>query len=170
MAVQLLAVGRVVRPHGVRGELLLEVLTEFPLHLAETEVVYVGEAAVPHALRRVRMQRGQQQLIIHLADCLDRNAAEAYRGQLIQIKAEQAAPLPPGRYYHHQILGLDVVTEAGEPLGQVTEILETGANDVYVVKGPAGEELLLPALRSVILQVDLEARRMTVHLMEGLRP
>ena len=169
MAIQFLAVGRVVRPHGVRGELALEVLTEFPLHLAETEVVYVGEAAVPHTLRRARIQRGQQ-LIIQLADCLDRNAAEAYRGQLIQIKTEQAAPLPPGRYYHHQILGLDVITDGGESLGQVSEILETGANDVYVVKGPAGEELLLPALRSVILQIDLEARRMTVHLMEGLRP
>jgi 16S rRNA processing protein RimM len=168
MAIQFLAVGRVLRPHGVRGELVLDVLTEFPLHLGEAEVVYVGEAAVPHPLRRVRVQRGQQ-LIIQLADCLDRNAAESYRGQLIQIKVEQAAPLPPGRYYHHQILGLDVTTDAGEALGQVTDILETGANDVYVVTGPAGEELLLPALRSVILQIDLEARRMTVHLMEGLR-
>jgi 16S rRNA processing protein RimM len=170
MAIEFLAVGRVMRPHGVRGELLLEVLTEFPQHLAEGEVVYVGEAAVAHTLRRVRMQRGQRHLIIQLADCLDRNAAEAYRGQLIQIKVEQAAPLPPGRYYHHQILGLDVMTDAGEALGQITEILETGANDVYVVTGPAGGELLLPALRSVILQIDLEARRMTVHLMDGLRP
>jgi 16S rRNA processing protein RimM len=169
MAIQFLAVGRVVRPHGVRGELALEALTEFPHHLAEVEVVYVGEAAEPHTLRRARLARGQQ-LIIQLADCLDRTAAEAYRGQLIQIKVEQAAPLPPGRYYHHQIVGLDVITEAGEALGQVTEILETGANDVYVVTGPTGEELLLPALKSVILQIDLEARRMTVHLMEGLRP
>jgi 16S rRNA processing protein RimM len=62
------------------------------------------------------------------------------------------------------------MTDAGEALGQITEILETGANDVYVVTGPTGEELLLPALRSVILQIDLEARRMTVHLMDGLRP
>jgi 16S rRNA processing protein RimM len=169
MAIQFLAVGRVVRPHGVRGELVLEVMTEFPLHLAEVETVYVGEAAVPHPLRRVRQQRGQQ-IVIQLADCLDRNAAETYRGQLVQIKTEQAAPLPPGRYYHHQILGLAVVTEAGEALGQVTEILETGANDVYVVTGAAGEELLLPALRSVILLIDLEARRMTVHVPEGLRP
>ncbi len=168
MAIEFLAVGRVLRPHGVRGELLLETLTEFPAHLAEAEEVYVGEAAVPHSLRRVR-ERGSQ-LIIQLADCLDRNAAEAYRGQLIQIKTEQAAPLPPGRYYHHQILGLEVISDTGEALGQVSEILETGANDVYVVTSAAGQELLLPALRSVILQIDLEARRMTVHLMEGLRP
>lgn len=169
MAIEFLAVGRVVRPHGVRGELALEVLTEFPAHLAEAEVVYVGEAAVPHTLRRVRAPRNGQ-IVIQLADCLDRNAAEAYRGQLVQIKTEQAAPLPPGRYYHHQIVGLDVQTDAGEALGQVTEILETGANDVYVVTGVDGQELLLPALRSVILQIDLEARRMTVHLLEGLRP
>ena len=168
MAIEFLAVGRVVRPHGVRGEMVLEVLTEFPEHLAEAETVYLGEPPVPHPLRQVRALR-HGQIVIRLADCPDRNAAEAYRGQLVHIRAEQAAPLPPGRYYHHQILGLAVTTETGETLGQVTEILETGANDVYVVTGPEGQEVLLPALRSVILQIDLEARRMVVHLLEGLR-
>ncbi len=166
MATQLLAVGRVLRPHGVRGELLLETLTEFPEHLAAVETVYLGETAVPHPLRQVRRHRDQ--LLIQLADCADRDAAEALRGQVVQILGEQAAPLPPGRYYHHQVIGLEVVTDAGETLGKVTEILETGANDVYVVQGPGGE-VLLPALRSVVLKIDLEAQRLTAHLPEGLR-
>lgn len=169
MPLPFLAIGRVLRPHGVRGELLLEMLTEFPEHLAETQTVFVGAegdaAPAPHPLRRAR-QHGND-LLVQLADCPDRNAAEAYRGQVVFIRAEQAAPLPPGRYYHHQILGLTVMSDTGETLGEVSEILETGANDVYVVRGAAGE-VLLPAIKDVVLSIDLDARRMTVHLLEGL--
>ncbi len=163
---EFLAVGRVLRPHGVRGELLLDVLTDFPERLKEVETVYLGDDAEPHVLEKVRFHRGQ--LLIRLADCADRNAAEAFRGQLVQIRIEPAAPPPPGSYYHHQIIGLQAVTDAGERLGEIAEILETGANDVYVVRGEHGE-LLLPAIKSVILAIDLDAGCMTVHLLEGLR-
>jgi 16S rRNA processing protein RimM len=166
MATEFLAVGRVIRPHGVRGELLLESLTDFPGHLREVEVVYLGDAAEPHPLAGAREHR--HQLIIRLGDCADRDCAERFRGQVVQIQAAAAAPLPPGFYYHHQLTGLAVVTEAGEDLGELVEVLETGANDVYVVRGPAGE-ILLPAIRSVIRHIDLDARRVTVHLLEGLR-
>lgn len=170
MPIQFLAIGNVIRPHGVRGELLLETLTDFPEHLAEVETVYLGQADAdtpqPHPLRRARLH--QRDLLIQLADCLDRDAADAYRGQTVFIRTEQAAPLPSGRYYHHQIIGLTVVTDEGERLGDIAEILETGANDVYVVAGPAGE-ILLPALQSVIQHIDLDAKKMTVHLLEGLR-
>jgi 16S rRNA processing protein RimM len=161
-----LAVGRVLRPHGVRGELLLESLTDFPEHLAEVDTVYLGEPAAPHRLVRARVHRGQ--VILQLADCDDRDCAEAYRGQVVSIEAQAAAPLPPGRYYHHQLIGLSVVSDEGEPLGELAEIIETGANDVYVVVGPAGE-VLLPAIDTVILDINLDARRITAHLIEGLR-
>jgi 16S rRNA processing protein RimM len=166
MPPEFLAIGRVLRPHGVRGELLLEALTDFPRHLDGVGTIYLGDAAEPHPLAGARMHRGR--LLIQLEDCVDREAAEAFRGQLVQIWFGDAAPPPPGSYYYHQIVGLAVVTEEGETLGEVTEILETGSNDVYVVNGPSGE-ILLPALKSVILKVDLEAKRMTVHLIEGLR-
>ena len=161
-----LAVGRVLRPHGVRGELLIASLTDFPEHLSEHKTIYLGEPPVPHALAGVRIHRGQ--FIIRLADCHSREAADAYREQLVQIEAELAAPLAPGLYYHHQLLGLAVYTEEGEHLGELVEVLETGANDVYVVKGPQGE-LLLPVIADVIRSVDLEARRLTVQLLDGLR-
>ena len=166
MPPEFLAIGRVLRPHGVRGELLLEALTDFPEHLDGVGTIYLGDAAEPHPLAGARMHRGR--LLIQLEDCVDREAGEAFRGQLVQIWFGDAAPPPPGSYYYHQIVGLAVVTEEGEALGDVTEILETGSNDVYVVNGPSGE-ILLPALMSVILKVDLEAKRMTVHLIEGLR-
>jgi 16S rRNA processing protein RimM len=164
--VEFLAVGRVLRPHGVRGELLLATLTDYPEHLSEQSVVYLGEPPQAHPLAGVRIHRSQ--LIIRLADCHDRAGADAYRDQIVQIEAQSAAPLPPGLYYHHQLIGLAVYTEAGEHLGELSEVLETGANDVYVVKGPQ-EELLLPVIAEVIRSVDLEARRLTVRLLEGLR-
>jgi len=161
-----LAVGRVLRPHGVRGELLLASLTDFPEHLSEHETIYLGEPPVPHVLGGVRLHRGQ--LIIRLADCHTREAADLFREQIVQIEAQSAAPLPPGMYYHHQLVGLAVYTEEGEHLGELVEVLETGANDVYVVKSAAGE-VLLPVIADVIRGVDLDARRMTVHLLDGLR-
>ncbi len=166
MTPQLLAVGRVVRPHGVRGELLVNSLTDFPEHLAEVETVYVGDAAEPHPLESTRMHRGQ--FILRLGDCFDRDCAEKYRNQIIHIHAEAAAPLPPGKYYHHQVIGCRAFSDEGEDLGEIVDILETGANDVYVVSTPVGE-LLLPAIETVILNIDIEAKRVTVHLIDGLR-
>jgi 16S rRNA processing protein RimM len=166
MPIEYLAVGRGLRPHGVRGDLVLGPLTDFPEHLAQVETVYVGDDAEPHALETARLHR--QHLIIHLAGVDDREAAEAYRDRLVQIRADLAAPLPPGRFYHHQVVGLHVVTDDGEPLGEVVEVLETGANDVYVVAGHGGE-VLLPAIKDVILSIDLEAQQMRVHLLDGLR-
>jgi 16S rRNA processing protein RimM len=166
MTEQLVAVGRVLRPHGVRGDLLLQAITDFPERLSEVDTVYVGEAAEPHPLQGARLHRNQ--LLLHLADCHDRDCAEAYRGQLIQIRVDSVPPLPKGRYYHHEVLGLEVVTDEGETLGPVADILETGANDVWVVRAEGGE-ILLPAIKSVILKVDVAEGRVTVHLMDGLR-
>ncbi len=163
----LIPVGRVIRPHGVRGELVIEPVRVVmaPLELGET--VYLGERAEPHQVEALRHHRDRW--LLRLAGCDDRDAAEPFRGQVIQIERPPEAR-PPGHLYGHadEIVGLAVFTEAGEPLGEVTEIIVTGANDVYVVAGPGGE-LLLPAIPDVIRQVDLPARRLTVHLLEGLR-
>ena len=166
MPIDFLAVGRVLRPHGVRGELLLSTLTDYPEHLSKQTVIYLGEPPQAHPLAGVRIHRSQ--LIIRLADCHDRVGADAFRDQIVQIEAQSAAPLPPGLYYHHQLIGLAVFSDQGEHLGELTEVLETGANDVYVVTGPQGE-LLLPVIADVIRSVDLDSHRLTVHLLEGLR-
>ena len=166
MKTDFLAVGRVLRPHGLRGELLLSTLTAFPEHLNEVETVYLGDPPQPHPLSGVRLHRGR--LLITLADCHDRSAADPFRDQLVQIRLEAAAPRPPGRYYQHELIGLQVVTDEGEALGQVAEIISTGSADVYVVRGEQGE-ILLPAIRSVIRAIDTAAGQITVHLIDGLR-
>ena len=88
---------------------------------------------------------------------------------MVQVPREEAIPLEEGEYYYFQLVGLTVETESGERLGRLAEVLETGANDVYVVRGPRGE-VLLPAVEDVIRQVDLESRRVVVRLLPGMLP
>lgn len=162
-----LAIARVQKPWGVRGELKLEVLTGFPDQLGRLKRVYLGDEAVRHDV--VRFHWHGDELLLQLADVRDRNEAEPLRGQLVQIAREEAAPLQAGQYYEHQIIGLNVVTVDGQALGQVAQVLATGANDVYVVQGPRGE-ILLPARVEVVRAINLDAGTMTVSLLPGLMP
>jgi 16S rRNA processing protein RimM len=162
-----LAVARVVKPWGVRGEMKLQVLTSFPDQLDRLRRVYLGPQAVPYDVARFHWHSGE--LLLQLADVRDRNGAELLRGQLVQIAGEEAVPLKPGEYYEHQIVGLKAVTTGGELLGQVVQVLTTGANDVYVVQGPRGE-VLIPARVEVVREINLEAGTMTVTLLPGLLP
>ena len=120
----------------------------------------------PYHVQACRTSRGR--LLVELAECTDRDGAETLRGLEMYVSLGSAPPLPEGTYYQWQILGLLVVTGSGESLGKVVEILETGANDVYVVRGEGGQELLLPAIEDVVKEVDLEGGRMTVALLPGL--
>ncbi|MGQ0602667.1 MAG: ribosome maturation factor RimM [Anaerolineales bacterium] len=162
-----LTIGRILRPHGVRGELVVEAEPRYAGLLTEAETVYLGEEAAAHQLTGARWNRNR--LLIHLAGCDDRDLAEQYRGQVLRIELTEAPSLPPGTYYWNQILGLSVFTDAGEPLGVITNILETGANDVYIVTDAAGKELLIPAAPGVVQHIDIDAKQMTVRLPEGLR-
>lgn len=161
---QYLTIGKVLRPHGIRGELRLEIHTDSPTHLDDVEKVYIGEKRKAYPLLGYRLHQGV--LLITIKGVEDRTLAETFREQLVAVKMADAAPLKEGEFYHHQILGLNVVTDEGEALGQVSEIITTGANDVYVVQGQGGE-VLLPAIKSVVLKI--EPPQMTVHLPEGLR-
>ncbi len=108
-------------------------------------------------------------MIVLFGGVADRDEAEALRDEFVYIGMEDAVPLEEGEYYLFQIEGISVVTEDGSSLGTLTGLIETGANDVYVITEEDGSELLLPAIPEVILQVDIENQVMTVRLMEGLR-
>jgi 16S rRNA processing protein RimM len=161
-----LAIGRVARAFGLRGELRVTLLTEYPERLGQLQIVYLGSQTEPWKVESVRLHK--EAALFKLFGCDDRTAAESLRGMLVQVAREDAVPLEEGEYYEHQIVGIKVVEEDGTLLGKVTEIINTGANDVYVVIGADGE-LLLPAIESVILDIDLDADQMVVHLMDGLR-
>ncbi len=165
-----LAVGRVSRPHGVRGELRVEILTDYPGRLGQHAYFYLASPDSPEIVRRYpveKLRRHKEVLLLKLGGCDDRTGAEELRGQLVQIPTEEAVPLEEGEYYDFQLIGVKVEAESGESLGQVVEVLKTGANDVYVVRGSWGE-VLLPAVKDVVLKLDIEARLMVVNLLPGL--
>jgi 16S rRNA processing protein RimM len=164
---QFLVVGRVSRPHGLRGELRVEIHTDYPERFAVYKQLYVGPSFVPYKIKKHRFHHGRVLLTLEGVD--DRTKAEALQGQWVWIAIEDAIPLQEGEYYLHQVLGLQVTTVEGEALGRVTEVIETKANDVYVVQGTQGE-VLLPAIPQVIVKVDVQAGQMTVRLLDGLRP
>lgn len=164
-----LAVGRVLRPHGVRGELRVGILTDYPERLGQHTDFYLAQPDSPDVVQCYpveKLRRSKKVLLLKLAGCDDRNAADELRGMLVQIPIEEAVPLEEGEYYYFQLVGVRVEMENGEWLGQVTEVLETGANDVYVVQGPRGE-VLLPAVDDIVLELDLELKRMVVRLLPG---
>ena len=162
-----LAIGQVVRAHGLRGEVSVVVLTEFPERFDTTKQVYLGDQseAVPYDLESQRWHKSH--ILLKLAGVNDRTEAEKLKGLLVQVPVEEAVPLSAGAYYQHQVLGLEAVTTTGQSLGVVVNIIETGANDVYVVKGQ-GREILLPAIADVVKAIDLERRQIVIELMDGL--
>jgi 16S rRNA processing protein RimM len=105
---------------------------------------------------------------LRIEGCEDREAAEGFRGNELLIPTPDVEPLPDGVYYRWQILGLTVNEENGRYLGTVVDILETGANDVYIIRGDDARELLLPAIKDVILEVDLEGAQLLVRMLDGL--
>jgi 16S rRNA processing protein RimM len=165
-----LVVGRVLRPHGVRGDLRVEIITGSPERLGQHDHFYLAHPDSPEEVRRYPVEEvrlHKDSLLLKLEGCDDCNEAELLRDMLVQVPIEEAVPLEEGEYYHFQIVGVQVETESGEWLGQVMEVLETGANDVYVVRGPRGE-VLLPAIEDVVRKLDIEEKRMVVHLLPGM--
>lgn len=165
-----LAIGRIVGPHGIRGEVKVEPMTDFPERFQAGAKVSLGmqtgeTEATPVEIATARPHQGRW--LVQFSHVKDRNAAETLRDQYILIPEESAMPLGEHENYAHDLIGLDVATANGELIGKLVEILFTPANDVYITRGERGETLI-PATREVILAVDLAARRMTVALPEGL--
>ncbi|MGA9533967.1 MAG: ribosome maturation factor RimM [Anaerolineales bacterium] len=161
------AVGRVIRPHGVRGALQVDAISDLLLGLQPGTVVTFGEEH--WETKVIFLHAHRKRYLMAVEDCSDREHADLLRGSLIYLPAEAASSLPEGTYFHHQIVGLRVETEQGEALGHVLDILHTGANDVYIVGEEDGDELLIPAIGSVVQRIDLQEELMVVRLLPGLR-
>lgn len=161
-----LAAGKVRRPHGVRGEVVVELYTDFPERLRPKTKVYLGEQHIPQVLRSARPHK--EGLLLAFEGIGTPEEAGCFRNQTLYVSTKTLPRLADGEYYFHQLIGLTVVEEDGSALGTLTAIMETGANDVYVVTAASGAEILLPAIAEVVLGVDLEAQTMRVHLLPGL--
>ena len=161
-----LVIGEVLKPWGYRGEVKVKLATDFPTRLLKLKTIYLGSDTRAFHVERARLLSGFA--VMKFAGLDTPEEVAKLRGQVLQVAAEEAAPLREGQYFHHQIIGLQVWTTDGEHLGSVEAILETGANDVYVVRTLDGRDVLLPAIRDVIREVDLGHERMVVQLIPGL--
>lgn len=161
-----LMIGKLRRAHGIHGEILMDVSTDFPERLHPGKAIFVGEQHKPCKIENLRW--ANKNIIIKLCDVNTPEEIVQYRNQYIYISSEDLPELPDGEFYHHQLLGLMAETEDGTPIGIVKDILETGANDVYVIETEAGKEILLPAIFDVILSYDLDAGRLIVRLPDYL--
>ncbi len=161
-----LAVGRVIKPHGVHGEVRVELMTDLPERFKWLKAVYVGERN-PRRVAVESVRFHQEFVLLKLAGYPTRTEAEALRNELLQVPEEEAIPLEEGEYFLHQLVGLEVLTESGRSLGRLTDVLETGANNVFVVVGPGGE-LLIPDIPDVVREVDVAGGRVVIRPLPGL--
>jgi 16S rRNA processing protein RimM len=165
-----LAVGQVSGVHGLKGEIKIELHSDNPNRFAAGAELLLGEDLRP--VRIVQARPHKQQMLVLLAGIDRREQAETLRGQWLYIHESDAAELDEDTYWIHDIVGLTVKNADGQRLGVIREVLNTGANDVYVVETEPdvnrGRELLLPAVAEVVQKVDLDSGEMVVELLPGL--
>ena len=164
----LLKVGVITTTHGVRGEIKVFPTTDDAERFLELEYVLLDTG---RELRRLDIKnvRFFKNLVILKFDGIDNiNDIEKYKGKDLWIPREEAQELGEDEYYIADLQGLNVVLEDGTEFGTLRDVMETGANDVYIIDSNEHGEVLLPAIKECILDVDIETNTMTVHLMKGL--
>ncbi|MEO6797548.1 MAG: ribosome maturation factor RimM [Candidatus Dormibacter sp.] len=155
-----LRIGRILKAHGVRGGVRVESLTDFPDRFRPGRQVRVGDRSLTIA----RSSEAEGSLLITFVEVTDREQAAALTGLYLTVPLVDAHPLPAGRYYHFQLVGLQVIdSESGRVLGTVADVLSYPANDVLQVMGETGERLV-PMVSSVIKRVALDEGTVTVNL------
>ncbi len=160
-----IAVGRITRPHGVTGEVAVEVLSEVEGRFADDAVVWLEDG---RTLTVASSRPHKARLLVRFREVADRHAAEALHGALLLIPGSMSPPLPEGSWWDHEIVGCEVVTTSGRSLGTVEDVIHTAANDVWSAVDPDGVETLVPALKDLLVQVDVGTRRIVVRDVPGL--
>ena len=165
-----MVVGRVLRPHGVHGELLVEVLSDAPERFAPGAAVAAGDPDSGTPLRPLEVSSArlhQGRMLLSFAGVEDRDAAEPLRGSLLSIPLEAARELGADEFWRHQLVGLAVVDSRGNDRGVVSDVLPGAAHDLLEVRRPDGATALVPAVAALV-EVQLEAGRLVVQAIPGL--
>jgi 16S rRNA processing protein RimM len=160
-----LIIGRVLKPWSYRGEIKIEILTDFPDRFASLRKVYLGDDAKPFSVERAHLHG--KFVLVKLEGVDSDKAAAKLRGQLIYVVREEGVQLPKGTHFLYELIGLNVITTDGKPLGEIVDLLDTGANDVYVIRDGL-REILIPAIEDVVKEIAIERGEMVVELMDGL--
>jgi 16S rRNA processing protein RimM len=161
-----IAVGRINQTWGLKGHVKVTPFTSNPERLATGAELYLAGKQT----RVLDSVSPQGYPIMQFAGYTTREAAERLRDEIIEIDENSLPDLPDNEYYIDDLKGLIVVSSTGEEIGELVEVLTTGANDVYVVRRPGDKDVLVPAITDILLNVDLETRRMTIEVIPGLIP
>ena len=158
-----ITIGRILTTWGVKGKLKVKLETDFPQRFAPGSKVYINRQ--PMTIDSAEWHGDKLVIKLNTIDSIE--DARKLRGKTIEIYRNQVHPLPEGQYYHFQLIGLEVWTTQGELLGSITEIITTGSNDNYVVRGAKGETLI-PAIEDVVKSIDLDKGCLIIEPIEGL--
>ncbi len=165
---ELLRIGIISSTHGIHGEVKVFPTTEDIKRFKKLKQVLLDTGEKQMELEIEGVKFFKQFVILKFKGIDNINEIEPYRGKDLLVTRKQAIPLEEGEYFISDLIGLRVVSDQGEVLGTLTDVLQTGANDVYVVKREEKKDLLIPAILQCILKTDLINEVMTVHLLEGL--
>lgn len=158
-----LKIGKILKPQGIRGELKVLPLTDDPRRFIGLKTAYMkkGEEFVPVRLMGARVDRDTAYIFIEKV--YDRNEAEKLRNEFLYIDRENAIKLPEGRYFIVDLIGCTAVDRKGNTLGVLTDVLQPGANDVYVIKRPNGKELLVPVVDAFVDDINIETKTIRIN-------
>ena len=166
---ELLQVGAITSTHGIRGEVKVFPTTDDPKRFCKLKQVILDDGKSKIDLEVESVKFFKNLVIVKFKGLDDINEVAKYRKETLWVTRDQAVPLKKDEYFIADLIGLSVVTEDGEELGNITDVIQTGANDVYVVAKEGEEELLIPAIKECVKNVDLKNQVMTIFLMPGLR-
>ena len=163
----LLQVGVITTTHGIRGEVKVYPTTDDPRRFEVLPSVLMDTGKELCELEIQRVKYFKQFVILKFRDVDDINEIEPYKGKSLYVARDMAVPLGENEYYIADLIGMEVFLEDGSLFGRIKDVMETGANDVYIVQTQE-KEVLIPAIKDCILQVDVQSNKMVIHLMKGL--
>ena len=165
----MLVIGEIVGAHGIKGEVKVYPHTDYPERYFEMDTVTISKGELTRVLFIQKVRRQKNVFVFQFKGVNDRNQVDELRGWELVVDADDAVVLPEGHYYDHQLIGLKVVNILTDTLlGTIAEVLHLPANAVYRVETPAGESIFIPALKQVVIKVDLVSMRMDIEPLEGL--
>ena len=163
----LLQVGLITTTHGIRGEVKVFPTTDDPHRFEVLPSILLDTGKELCELEIQRVKYFKQFVILKFKDVDDINEIEPYKGKSLYVTRDMAVPLKENEYYIGDLIGMEVFLEDGSYFGTLKDVMETGANDVYIVQ-TEDREVLIPAIKDCILKVDVEDNKMTIHLLKGL--
>jgi 16S rRNA processing protein RimM len=161
-------VGKIVKPQGIKGEVKAEIITSFPDHFLDLGELYIDIDSKLQAYPVEAVRISGRFVYIKFSDIRTRNDADLLRNKELLIPDDELMPLDKDEFYIHSIVGMDVYSENGTHLGSISDVVQNVSGDIYVIKNPDDAEILVPAVKEFILEINQDERRMVIRVIDGL--